>query len=413
MIRSDISRFHDIHGLFTRALPNITNSDSRVSRRRTKERMLQLKVDIGLLIDFGNSETRISVLLSNGSRSEVLPNRFALLPSGCRIPQEYARSDTAVFRVGDSYYAAGAFAEREYVGQLMRPSALQQKSEQLVTTLSYNYALIRALTLVAADAGVSPASLEPVFNVSVLLPPLEQETATDKMRALLTGVTSVEACFPLAFSVPIVVKETKVLAEGITAFFAARFDEVDGGLIETPENRDYSSGNVLVIDIGAGTTDVLLVRDGMIVSDSKDTFQLGGNTVEAQLRKLIRQKYGYTPTGVNDIVVTGRIQDGASFMDASDLVTAAKNMYSKLLMTNITSYLERMSMSLREIKGVLVAGGGSLPSVCDGVITSPAMSDVLLSYFRELSPNIALVYVGQKNPRHLNITGLQYIHKFA
>ena len=88
-------------------------------------------------------------------------------------------------------------------------------------------------------------------------------------------------------------------------------------------------------------------------------------------------------------------------------------MYSKLLMTHVTSYLERMSMSLREIKGVLVAGGGSLASTCDGVVTSPAMSDVLLSYFRELSPNIALVSVGDKNPRLLNITGLQYIHKFS
>ena len=42
-----------------------------------------------------------------------------------------------------------------------------------------------------------------------------------------------------------------------------------------------------------------------------------------------------------------------------------------------------------------------------------AMSDVLINYFKELSPNISLMNTEGKNPRLLNIEGLQYIHKYA
>ena len=100
-------------------------------------------------------------------------------------------------------------------------------------------------------------------------------------------------------------------------------------------------------------------------------------------------------------------------IDVSHLVTSAKDMYSKLLMTHIQSYLERMSISMREVKGILVIGGGSLPSTRDGKVVSPAMSDVLISYFKNLSPNISLMNTDGKNPRLLNIEGLQYVHKYS
>ena len=88
-------------------------------------------------------------------------------------------------------------------------------------------------------------------------------------------------------------------------------------------------------------------------------------------------------------------------------------MYSKMLMTHIVSYLERMMISLREVKGLLVVGGGSLPSMKEDKVVSPAMSEVLIKYFKELSPNISLMNTQGKNPRLLNIQGLQYIHKYS
>jgi hypothetical protein len=179
--------------------------------------------------------------------------------------------------------------------------------------------------------------------------------------------------------------------------------------------HDYLSEdkNTKILDIGAGTTDIVMIRDTELVLDSKDTFNIGGNTVEAQLKKLIRLKYGYAPTDISSVVESGYLMDGSAQHDVSELVTSAKDTYSKMLMTHIRSYLERMMIGMREVKGILVAGGGSLPSTRDGKVVSPAMSEVLIEYFKELSPNISLMNTDGKNPRLLNIQGLQYIHKYS
>lgn len=371
-----------------------------------------MKVNAGILIDFGNSETRLTMLVNGKSKTMALSNRFVALAPGYGVPIEYNNEKTHVFCVDDVFYANGALADREFAGQLIRPSSMQLKSEQEVTKLSLHLAYIVALSELAKGSGLALSELEPVFNVSVLLPPMEHETQIEKMKELIKSVTMVSSYIPQDFKTEITLGDIKILPEGVAAFFGVYYQEMDNALVEVYENLQYSTGNVLILDIGAGTTDVVMIRDTELVLDSKDTFNLGGNTVEAQLRKLIRQKYGYTPNDVSKIVETGELLDGSIVRDVSDLVTASKDMYSKMLITHITSYLERMMISIREVKGILVCGGGSLPSIKDDKIVSPAMSDVLIRYFQELSPNISLMNV-KSNPRLLNIQGLQYIHKYS
>ena len=290
---------------------------------------------------------------------------------------------------------------------------MQNKSEQLVTEISFHQVLITAIQQLAAGCGLSVSEIEPTFNISVLLPPMEHDIHLDTMKELLSNVQMVSSYMPMEFTSAVKVDKIQVWPEGLAAFFGVYYTEQDGGLVEVFENLTYSSGNVLILDIGAGTTDVVMIKDTELLLDSKDTFNIGGNTVEAHLRKSLRQKLGFTPSDISAIVERGEVMDGNTVKDVAPLVTSAKDMYSKLLMTHITGYLERMSISMREVKGVLVVGGGSLPSIRDGKVVSPAMSDVLINYFKELSPNIALMNTDGKNPRLLNIEGLQYIHKYA
>ena len=372
-----------------------------------------MKVTAGILIDFGNSETRMTLLVNNKSKTIVLSNKFAALESGYTVPLEYDNDKTNVICVNGSYYASGALADREFAGQLIRPSSMQNKSEQLVTEISYNMALITAIRELSVGSGLSVSEIEPTFNISVLLPPMEHDIHIDTMKQLLKNVNSVTSYMPVEFTCPVKIDKVQVLPEGVAAFFGVYYTEQDGGLVEVFENLAFSTGNVLILDIGAGTTDVVMIKDTELVLDSKDTFSLGGNTVEGQLRKLLRQKYGFTPSDISSIVERGELNDGNTVKDVSALVTSAKDMYSKMLMTHIHGYLERMSISMREVKGILVVGGGSLPSMRDGKVVSPAMSDVLINYFKELSPNISLMNTEGKNPRLLNIEGLQYIHKYS
>ena len=349
-----------------------------------------MKVKAGLLIDFGNSETRMTLIVNNNSKTCILSNKFAALTAGYKVPIEYNNAKSNVICVNGSYYANGALADREFAGQLIRPSSMQKKSEQLVTEISLNLIFIRAITELAVGSGVSVKDIEPTFNVSVLLPPLEHDTNIEDMRNLIMSVKSVTSYLPQDFTTNVKVESVKVFPEGVAAFFGVYYKEENGELVEVEENVKYGTGNVLIIDIGAGTTDVVMIKDTELVLDSKDTFSLGGNTVE-----------------------TGELQDGSIVQDVADLVTSAKGMYSKMLLNHITSYLERLSMSLREVKGVLVVGGGSMPSIRDGKVVSPAMSEVLIEYFKELSPNISMLSTEGKNTRLLNIEGLFYIHKYA
>lgn len=372
-----------------------------------------MKIRAGLLIDFGNSETRVTLIANNNSKTFLLSNRFAVLPSGYVIPAEYKNDKSNILCVGSCYYANGHLADREFQGELIRPSALQKKSEQLVTEISLNLALITAVSELASGSGIIVSELEPTFDVSVLLPPMEHDTSVEAIRNLIKGVKVVHSFLPQQFDCAINIGDVKVFSEGVAAFFGVYYKEEDGELVEVPENSRYSEGYILILDIGAGTTDVVMIKDMELVLDSKDTFNLGGNMVEGELKKLIRKNYGFTPNDVSKVVATGELEDGASLVDVSDLVTKAKDSYSKRLLENIKTYLERMSMSMREVKSVLVIGGGSLPSVRDGVVVSPAMSDVLVNYLKELSPNISMMNIDGKNPRMLNIEGLQFIHKFS
>ena len=372
-----------------------------------------MKVKAGILIDFGNSETRMTLLVNNKEKTTVLSDRFAALEAGYIVPVEYNNDKSNVICVNGSYYASGALADREFSGQLIRPSSMQNKSEQLVTEISFNQVLITAIQQLASGSGLAVSEIEPTFNISVLLPPMEHDIHIDSMKKLLSEVQVVTSYMPLEFTCPVKIDKIQVWPEGLAAFFGVYYTEQDGGLVEVFENLTYSTGNVLILDIGAGTTDVVMIKDTELLLDSKDTFNLGGNTVEGQLRKLLRQKYGFTPSDISTIVERGELNDGNTVKDVSALVTSAKDTYSKMLMTHITGYLERMSISMREVKGVLVVGGGSLPSIRDGKVVSPAMSDVLINYFKELSPNISLMNTDGKNPRLLNIEGLQYIHKYA
>ncbi len=71
-------------------------------------------------------------------------------------------------------------------------------------------------------------------------------------------------------------------------------------------------------------------------------------------------------------------------------------------------------MSMREVKGTLVVGGGSLHTIHNGVEVAPALSSVIVDYMRTTSPNIALVDVpSTMNPRYLNILGLEIICKYS
>lgn len=371
-----------------------------------------MKVNAGILLDLGNSETRMTLLSGGQTKDFILSNCFAEMPSKYVVPEKYKNDKSTIFCYNMVYYANGYIVDMEFRNEIIKPNALMGKTDQLTTKLSLNIAYIKALRELAMQYNVPVSELDVTFRVSVLLPPLEEDIHKDDMIALVKDIKSVTSLIPSDMTMKFEVSDVKVLPEGVASFFGVTFKEVNNNLDIAHENEDYQSGYSLVLDIGAGTTDMVLIKDGTLVQGSKTTLRKGGNTVESNLKSEIRKKYGFAPADMAPVVRTGILVDGNVEHDVSDLLTASKKYYSASMKNDIIDYIQDNMIEMREIKGILVVGGGSLATERDGKIVSPAMSEVLLEYLKELAPNLSIIDTLGLNPRLLNIIGLKYVHKY-
>lgn len=388
-------------------------------------------INAGVLIDFGNSETRVIVISGNKNFRLNLSNKFAELPTGYRVNPKYANGKSSIFLANGVYFANGQIVEREFTNQEIRPSALQSKTAQLVTDLTLNLVFCKALELLGNVYNVAPSSLDVTFNVSALLPPLDHEVNEEVLQSKIKDINSVTALMPSNMQIGFNIGEVKIQSEAVAAFFGAFYKEEglksptaigevivrdnsqDISLVEVDNNKKFMNGYVMVLDIGAGTTDVAIFRDMELVERSKETFKKGGNTVSSIIRQEIRKQYGFEPASMTRVITEGYLEEGVELHDVSDIVTMAKDTYSRALMEDLRQYLERAMIDMPVIKGLLVAGGGALPGVRDGEVVSPAMSDVLCKYLKELAPRLEQLDVDGKDLRELNIEGLMYIHKYS
>lgn len=382
-----------------------------------------------ILLDLGNSETRLTVLSGGKSYHAKLSNRFAELPQDYRISKKYADGKTNIFVYDNVQFANGPLAEREFSNQLIRPTALESKTEQLPTNLTIHLAIIRTIRLLSAVNGVPVTALNVNLNFVALLPPLDLQASEQNMIDLIKSHTTVHSQLPDNFQMNYTIGEVEVYSEAVAAFFGAFYEEQNIGapylsndfvtkisdqnvfLQNVEKNEKFQQGYVLVIDIGAGTTDVAVFLDGELIEMSPDTFNKGGNTVESYVSKTIRTEYRFFPPNVNEVVTTGILREGSKVHDVREIVTAGKKHYSSLIETDIQRYLEGLSIEMRAISGLLVVGGGSLESKRDGEVVSPSMSKVLVEFLQRLAPNVELVDTEGKDLRNLNIEGVEIIAK--
>lgn len=376
-----------------------------------------MKVTAGLTIDFGNSESRLKVITNNKEQLLIFGNRYAKLPKGYQIPSAYTNDKSSVFAIDGEYYANGDLAEREFNRTLKRPYALSPKYTQETTKYTLHLAICRALMYLGEIYNTDPSNLDVTFNISVIVPPLEHSTNIEDMEKLIREVSMVNMVVPQYIKTIVRIGDVRVFPEGVSAFFGAFFKEQGNSLVEEPNNIDFESGYVLVMDIGAGTTDLALIQDSTLVENSMDTFKLGGNTVQSQVVRSIKANYGgHTPTQREsiDIITTGYMPLGVDKINVIPLIDEAKQTYANSMIERLATYFESLGIDMGSLKGLLVIGGGSLPIESeDGTVLSPAMSELILAFMRNLNSRTKLMYIGDKNPRLLNIEGLTYMHKYA
>lgn len=347
-----------------------------------------------LYLDLGNSQTRLMVKVGDTvSNVHVLPNEFARIPSDYDVPAAYLDTDSVIFEYDGSRYATGQLAYREFGPYLIRPSAMEPKYSSMVTPLTLRAAFIQALKLVELDPGESVDAWE----VRLLCPPIQTARSQD-FEDLVRDCKKITQIFPVERTHVINVRSVRVMAEAISAFFAVAFNP----------NRTLRDGmdvlknsSVLIMDVGAGTTDVCVIQGFKAVEESRDTYPLGGNNVHQQVARALKLKgMSYSAARVAEASVSGYIEDGADVVDIRDDIEAVKAKLAVALRNDLRSSFESSLIDPRSIKYLLVVGGGSLEGA-----TTP-LGEHLLKAVRELAPNISLLTIPEDlNPRHLNILG--------
>ena len=202
------------------------------------------------------------------------------------------------------------------------------------------------------------------------------------------------------------------------SFLAMMAFNVDKTGRKTEFYNEYSSGDVMSIDIGASTTDIVVFQNGKYVEHSAHTVASGGNVaIQFFIEEFRRGEQGYkiTKEQAKEAFCTGRTRDGNTWKDVSKYVDRAKRRFSDKVISDLRDYFEAKNLTEQAIRAICISGGGSMESsyVENGVVikTTEPMSYYITEYIKESSPNLVVKqYDG--NSRHANVDGLDVLAKF-
>lgn len=372
-----------------------------------------------LSVDFGNSETRGSVRFASDDQGTTVDSKFTLsnwfskIPDNYTPPEDYTSEDSTVIRFleGDlkGTYANGDLCDKEFARSSSRPTALEKKYSNIYTPLSFSLAVLKATEIIAKAWGVTDLrDLDITWTVVALLPPSDVEIGKDLVPEVLKSVGVVEYLLP-KLTLNIKVANVHVHPEGFCAFVGAVFES---GMSVRQGYENLLTETVLVMDIGAGTTDLMLVSKGRVIDNSKNTIATGGNQVLQLVKKHLRDvlSLDLPESLISEGLKTGIVKDGTQEVNIVSVVETAERQVADRLVVATKDYFEEIQFPLRTISALLACGGGSMSRS-----SAVPLSDMLVDFLKHLAPNIALVPSPKVvdefgngvfiSPRELNING--------
>lgn len=363
-------------------------------------------------VDLGASCTRVG---SNDKVVYDIPNNFDFIDVNTKVNVAARRDNDAHVDVVNNldvtiYKLDGEktsfFPCRALMGDVanrhapvcIKPSGQLSKVDQQV-----NY--VSAVVAIAHQILVKGISTEP--KVYVDLPPMEVAYNSEKFITNLSGTYKVIFNMldkELTFTVPEVTTKEEAFMAMLRFFFNLDGKMTDNGL-------KYREGYTMMLDIGASTTDIVIAEDGRYVEKSGQTFKTGCNVILANIANAIRARYSYDPTPeeLEEILATGRVQRGNTFVEIGDVIRNAKAEFAKSINVMLTEYFRMVNIPMSKIRAIVVASGGSMESSFvkengEKVVTCEPVSIFITQEINRVVQGIDVVSV-EENPRHSNIEG--------
>jgi hypothetical protein len=374
-------------------------------------------VDANIVIDMGNSETRVLVQSGIGRSGLIkqqlttVSNIFSQISPDYEVPENYSEEDTVVFETADGeFYANGLLVEREFSMSALRPTALDPKPTSKVTMLTIQRAFLEGYRLLSNMYRCSLKSLDVTWNVTFLLPPNDIATGAKTLYGRIKGLEEINFTLP-NFSTKLKINSVKAYPEGFAAYIGTVMRR---GRIISDTHKHLLSSKTLVVDIGAGTTDFFVIEGMETIDSTRLTLPYGGNNIIARVKQALLSKNIQLPNKeIEKGVIEGKIKDGRNVINLAKSLAIFKTEVANTLIDGLTSYLEGNGYPVRSIENLLVVGGGSLASQVEGV---ESLSTYLVDRLKDFAPNIELVTFQdnvdedgnqevETNPRLLNVLG--------
>lgn len=380
---------------------------------------------VKVICDLGNSQTRV-VCEFEGSHEEkirknlILSNRFGVVINSIPFSEVYNEDNTSIFsldkfNLGKSEvtgtFVHGDMADKEFSSTL-RPTALEQKFNSSVSVLSIMMVLKAVTDVIATMMEITTEEVNSSYEfcLSVLVPPKQVDRAKDLFSNAFIGKHSVAFTIPSkCYNFNIV--SIDILAEGLMAYL---------GVVISPTNfkpvakyTELLTSKVLVLDIGAGTTDALLIDKATMVENTKTTFNIGGNNVSATVKSAVNAEYDLDlpETSYFEAVKSGKLKVGAKEIDISAFIADARSEVSNRIITEVKSFLEGTGISLSSLEYLLVIGGGSIQQTNSTLVP---ISKYLVELLQGYSYGVELVDLSsfQENEESVGDKSIEVFERF-
>jgi hypothetical protein len=365
-----------------------------------------------LVIDLGNSSTKGALLYGKDTKTDetrIIPfelsNKFGTVISNEKefeaYMNEYANDGSStVMRYNNTYYCNGAIQEINFHANAVRPTASTKKYDSVCAIPSMMLAFIKATDIILKTENVkSTDDLDITWNIVALLPPGDLEAGKDVITEKAKSITRIDSAIPkMTFDVKI--DKVAVLPEGLCAYMAVVFNT--GRKVRT-EYKYLTEETVLVADIGAGTTDFILVRNNKLVQNSKYTVNKGGNQVSAQVRSALnsKRKISISKDKLESALSEGVIKNGATKEDIRDIISDVRAEMGAELQSKVLDYFEEINIDSSEIGYIILCGGGSIDDKSGvkslGYYVSKSLKDII--------PNAEVVELPVRTVQKLDNTG--------
>lgn len=370
-----------------------------------------------LVIDLGNSETRVQTQFGVNGKGKIrktlsiLSNRYGILPKDkldvYLTNQIYTEEDSCIFNYGDDYWCNGDICMTELSSTTERPSALHKKYNSLPSKLAIINGFRRGYEDVANFADCDLASVNVSWDVVLLLPPEDVDAGAKQIAELARSIKEINFLMP-DLKKEITINSVNVYPEGFCAYIAVLMEN------KTKVRKSHAylaepTETTLIIDIGAGTSDITMAKGSNIITSSRFTRAIGGNNVHRRVGKMLREKGINLPeSAVREGVETGTIRSGSKVFEIKSEIAIAKRDVSKQLVDAVVEFFEDNMILMDSINNILICGGGAVESDVEGI---EPIANYVTDFIIGISANISRVELPKDengntiSPRLFNVIG--------